>query len=475
MNIENKYERLLEIFKEISEIPRNSCKEEGLADYICKLAEEKKLEYRKDKLYNVIVKKKASSGYEGKDAIIFQAHLDMVCEKTIYSIHDFEKDPIEIIENEDTYTAKDTTLGADDGIGVSYLLLLLEDDEIKHPDIYLLFTTQEEIGMDGAKYFDYEGIKAKYLINIDGEESNEAIVGCAGGSRIKYEKSPECDDASGDRYQIKISGLRGGHSGVDIDRGRKNSNLICASFLSRLKDVKIISFIGGNKDNAIPNSTTCEFLTTSENVQEILDDTIAKLDLVEEDKNLKIDLRRIDEVSNEALSLSESKTTIEIIQGLKQCVIEYSKDKEGLVETSGNVGVVDVSCEKSIITELLRSSDDEKRMLIEKDNEDFAKERGYSTEVQSSYPGWKYNPNSNLEKVYVETYKEVTNGEMPMVQAIHAGVECGMIYKKMPELELISIGPDIEDVHTTNETLYIKSCMKILKIILLMINKLCNA
>ena len=473
MDIEKKYGRLLEIFKEISKIPRNSCKEEGLADYVCTLAKEKNLEYRKDSLYNVIVKKPASSGYEGRNAIIFQAHLDMVCEKTIDSMHDFEKDSIEIIESEDTYTAKDTTLGADDGIGVSYLLLLLEDDEIKHPDIYLLFTTQEEIGMDGAKYFDYEGIKAKYLINIDGEESNEAIVGCAGGSRIKFEKNPECVSTDEkDRYRLSISGLRGGHSGVDIDKGRENSNLICAKILSRLEDVGIISFVGGNKDNAIPNSTICDFVTSSMNVQEIVDDMMANMDLVDEDKNIKIDLCRIDEAPDYALSISESKSALDMILGLKQGVIEYSKDKEGLVETSGNVGIVNVSCEKSIITELLRSSDDEKREVIEKDNECFAKERGYSYEVQSSYPGWKYNPNSNLEKIYEDTYKEVTGGEIPMVQAIHAGVECGMIYKKMPELELISIGPDIEDVHTTNETLYIKSCLKILKIILLMIEKL---
>ena len=228
MNIEEKYEKVLNIFKELSRVPRNSTKEEKIADYICQFAKERGLEYRKDELYNVIVKKGATPGYENKKTILFQAHIDMVCEKTADSTHDFENDPIEIIESEETYTAKDTTLGADDGIGVAFLLLLLDDEDIPHPAIECLFTTQEEIGMDGARNFNYEDLKASYLINLDGEEENTAIVGCAGGIRMRYTKEMDLEEKKNvNVYKLSITGLYGGHSGVDIDKGRINSNLIC--------------------------------------------------------------------------------------------------------------------------------------------------------------------------------------------------------------------------------------------------------
>ena len=209
MNLEELYNKLIYWFKEISKVPRNSCNEEKIADFICNFAKQRGLEYRKDNLYNVIIKKKASLGFENKESIIFQAHTDMVCEKTNESMHNFEQDGIEIIETKETLTAKDTTLGADDGIGVATLLLMLDDNEIQHPDIYCLFTVQEEIGMDGAKNFDYSGINATYLINVDGEEENTAIVGCAGGIRVQYEKKLELTDEKDDVYKIKISGLHG--------------------------------------------------------------------------------------------------------------------------------------------------------------------------------------------------------------------------------------------------------------------------
>ena len=228
MNIDEKYEKLLYWFKEISKVPRNSCHEEKIAEFLCDFAKQRNLEYRKDTLYNVLIKKKASNGFEGKEAIILQAHTDMVCEKTSNSLHNFDNDAIEIIETEEIYTAKDTTLGADDGIGVATLLLMLDDEEISHPDIYCLFTTQEEIGMDGAKEFDYSGIDAKYLINVDGEEENTAIVGCAGGVRLCYEKDLELIENKDNIYSIKVSGLHGGHSGVDINKNRINSNWLVA-------------------------------------------------------------------------------------------------------------------------------------------------------------------------------------------------------------------------------------------------------
>ena len=478
MNIEEKYNKLIFWFKEISKIPRNSCKEEKIANFICNFAKERGLEYKKDKLNNVIVKKQATLGFENKESIIFQAHTDMVCEKTKESMHNFEKDGIEILEDKETLTANGTTLGADDGIGVATLLLLLDDNEITHPNIYCLFTVQEEIGMDGARYFDYSGITAKYLINVDGEEENTAIVGCAGGVRLEYQKEFNLEEAKDSSYEIKISGLRGGHSGVDIDKNRINSNYLMALILNKLENVKINCFIGGNKDNAIANYSEAIFSTTSKNIKEIIDNIKNNLNISESDKNLKIEVFKTANNKKSAfdfikvINIIDSKNLINLIINLKQGVIEYSKDIKGLVETSGNIGIVNIANGKAIIAEMIRSSDDNRKEFIKDINNSLAEEYGYLCNESSSYPGWKYTPNTKLEQSYIEVYNETHRGEDPIICAIHAGVECGMIYKKMPHLEMISIGPDIVDVHTVNETLYLGSCKRFLQTLILLIEKL---
>ena len=472
MNMEEKYNKLLYWFREISKVPRNSTKEEKIAEFLCGFAQKRNLSYRRDDLYNVVINKKASSGWESKDPIILQAHTDMVCEKTFESTHDFEKDGIEIIETLEKLTAKDTTLGADDGIGVATLLLMLDDEEIMHPEIYCLFTTQEEIGMDGAKFFDYSDINATYLINVDGEEENTAIVGCAGGVRVQYEKNVECTKEKNIMYKMVISGLYGGHSGVDIDKKRINSNFLTAKILSKLDNLKIASFIGGNKDNAIPNYTEVVFYTTSTDVKEVATSVVNQFEIVDEDRNLKVDIELISSPSSMCLTEDESQHLISLLINIKQGVIEYSKDVNGLVETSGNVGIVNVSNGKAKITELIRSSDDDKKEIVKDSNNNLAKKYEYSIFENSSYPGWKYTPNTKIEEAYIEAYREVHDSQKPIICAIHAGVECGMIYKKMPHLQMISIGPDLTDVHTVNETLHLDSCRKFLNTLIRLIEKL---
>ena len=431
---------------------------EKIADYICQFAKERGLEYRKDELYNVIVKKGATPGYENKKTILFQAHIDMVCEKTADSTHDFENDPIEIIESEETYTAKDTTLGADDGIGVAFLLLLLDDEDIPHPAIECLFTTQEEIGMDGARNFNYGDLKASYLINLDGEEENTAIVGCAGGIRMRYTKEMDLEEKKNvNVYKLSITGLYGGHSGVDIDKGRINSNLLAATYLETLENIQIASFIGGNKDNAIANATEVVFTTEDKEANEKLQNFFEKLEVTDADKNLKMEL-----------VIQENKT----MKVMKKEDSNMSKDVEGLVETSGNIGIAKIQNGKALICEALRSSIDSDKVEVMNYNNNIAEKLGFEILGEGDYPGWKYNPNSKLEKVYVNSYKKSHNGEEPIVCAIHAGVECGMIYEKMPHLEMISLGPDVVDVHTVNEKLYIKSCKTLLETLMYMIEEL---
>jgi dipeptidase D len=472
MNINEKYDLLINYFKEISKIPRNSKEEGKIADYLCDFAKKFNLWYRKDENNNVLIKKQASVGYENKKTIMFQAHTDMVCEKKLNSTHDFTKDPIEIIEKENVLTAKDTTLGADDGIGVAYLMLLLSDNEIKLPAIECLFTTEEEIGMNGARSFNYSDINSSYLINLDGEEENTAIVGCAGGVSIKYKKECKLKNVENHVYKIDVSGLYGGHSGVDINKGRLNSNYLMALILNSLENIEIISFVGGNKDNAIANNTQAVITTKSENIEEIIKEELSHIKLCEDDKNLKIKVEEIKDSNLMCINEKESKDIISLILYLKQNVVEYSKDVEGLVETSGNIGIVKIENGKCLILESLRSSIDSKKDEIRKYNNSLACKLGYGILEEGEYPGWKYNPNSKLEKVYIESYKKNHNNELPIVCAIHAGVECGMIYEKLPHLEMISLGPDVKDVHTVNETLYLDSCKRMLNTLLDMIENL---
>ena len=471
MNIDEKYEKLITFFKELSKVPRNSKKEERIAEFLCNFAKERNLWYRKDNFNNVLIKRKASIGYEDRKTIMFQAHTDMVCEKTKDSTHNFDTDPIEIIDEGDILRAKDTTLGADDGIGVAYLLLLLDDKDIKLPAIECLFTTQEEIGMNGARAFDYSDINASYLINLDGEEENTAIVGCAGGVSVNYSKVVKQEKCKGKAYKLEISGLYGGHSGVDIDKGRTNSNLLVALLLEKISDIKIVSFNGGSKDNAIANRSEIIFLSNL-NVKSIIDKNLSGVTFKNEDKNVKINVSILDDTQYNYISNCESLKFLSLIRDLRQNVIEYSKDIEGLVETSGNIGVVNIQNGKISIVESLRSSVDEKRDEIKEYNNNLASSLEYEIKEEGEYPGWKYNKNSKLEKIYIQAYKKYHNGNDPIVCAIHAGVECGMIYEKLPHLDMISLGPDVKDVHTVNEKLYLLSCKTLLKTLLEIINNL---
>ena len=462
--MKDRYNKLIDFFKEISKIPRNSKCEEKIADYLCDFAKKRNLWYKKDKNNNVIIKRKASIGYENKNTMLFQAHTDMVCVKTKESKHDFSKDPIEIIQNERILKAKDTSLGADDGIGVAILMLLLDENEIKLPNIECLFTTEEEIGMNGARSFNYSDIEAKYLINLDGEEENTAIVGCAGGVTTEYTKEvniSECKDKK--VYTLEINGLYGGHSGVDIDKGRMNSNYLAANLLDDIKDIEIISWKGGTKDNAIANSTSVIFASSNDSFKDLIDNKVESLDVTEEDAGLLVLIHENKKSAKfNSISNKDSLSIIELILNLKQNVIEWSKDVKGLVETSGNIGVVDVSDGKIKIIESLRSSVDEKRDIIKEENNLVASGLGFNIKESGQYPGWKYNPNSILEKVYINSYKNSHIGKEPIVCAIHAGVECGMIFEKLPNLDMISLGPDVKDVHTVNETLYLDSCKSLL-------------
>lgn len=475
MNIQEKYEKIIRYFKDISRIPRNSKHEEKIADYLCKFARDNNLYHRKDKYNNIVIYRNASDKMKDKKTILFQAHTDMVCVKREGSNHSFEDDPIKILDDGETLKAVDTTLGADDGIGVAFLMFLLTDKDIDIPNIECLFTTQEEIGMDGAREFEYyDELKADYLINLDGEEENTAIVGCAGGISVEYFKNCDISDLQNEKsYILNISGLFGGHSGVDIDKNRINSNYLAANLLKEIKDLRIISWKGGTKDNAIANETQVIFATKEKNPIEYMNDIIENLDTCNEDMGLLVSVHETKQKARfMAMQNEDSMNVIHLILGLKQNVIEWSKDIKGLVETSGNIGIIKIDDGNVKVVESLRSSIDSRKDEVKRANNDLASSLGFNIKEEGEYPGWKYNTHSKLEKVYKEAYKITHNGDEPIVCAIHAGVECGMIYEKLPKLDMISLGPDVKDVHTVNETLYLSSCKKMLETLLEIINRL---
>ena len=291
--------------------------------------------------------------------------------------------------------------------------------------------------------------------------------------RMRYTKEMDLEEKKNvNVYKLSITGLYGGHSGVDIDKGRINSNLLAATYLETLENIQIASFVGGNKDNAIANATEVVFTTEDKEANEKLQNFFEKLEVTDADKNLKMELVIQENKTMKVMKKEDSNELIRLFLDLKQNVIAMSKDVEGLVETSGNIGITKIQNGKALICEALRSSIDSDKVEVMNYNNSIAEKLGFEILGEGDYPGWKYNPNSKLEKVYINSYKKSHNGEEPIVCAIHAGVECGMIYEKMPHLEMISLGPDVVDVHTVNEKLYIKSCKTLLETLMYMIEEL---
>ena len=466
VDVNSKYERLLELFEEISKIPRNSGDEKEIALFVCDFAEKLGLEYNMDSYYNVIVKKPAALGMEEKKKLMFQAHLDMVCEKLSNSNHDFTKDPIEIVKDSELYIAKGTTLGADDGIGVSILLLLMESTDIKLPLTYFVFTTQEEVGMDGAKNIDLSDIDVDYLINLDSEEENTIIAGCAGGVTLYFEKENHLFDITDSVYEIEISGLRGGHSGADIDKNRTNAISLAAKLLSSLSNVHLISFSGGTKTNVIPNKSKVVFSTKSLHVEEEVNSLIDNTEFCSEDRSVSVNIKNLDG-EFQGLSELDSNSVISLLLELQQGVIS----KNDIVETSGNIAMIELNDGVVKLCESMRSNIAEQLVNYRDMNIALADNLGFIMTVGEEYPGWDYNPKSHLIDLYASAYESV-HGEKPIISAIHAGLECGLLKDKLGDTLVISIGPDVEDVHTPNERLHLKSCKNLISTIIEFVSKI---
>lgn len=459
-NIEPK--EVFKWFYELNQHPRSSGKEKEVSDFLVNFAKERNLEVYQDEILNVIIKKPGTPGYENSETVIIQGHMDMVCVKGSDSDHNFDTDPIEMIVDGDILRANNTTLGGDDGIAVAYGLAILDSKDIPHPPIELLITTNEETGMDGAIALKGDHLTGTRLINIDNEEEGVLLVSCSGGANVDTFFNVEREANNSPAIEIKISGLKGGHSGSEIDRQRGNAIKILSRLLVDVSsDIKIASIKGGLKHNSVPNYIDCVVASDNldkvkKNIEEIFD--LIKAEYAVEDPSLKLDV--VDASASEVYTSKLSCDLIEYLYLLPDGVQYISKDIEGLVQTSLNNAIISEEDGKirlvTSVRSCIKSSQDEivGRILV------LAKRFGADTKIYATYPAWQFEKESKIRDIAVETYKKMY-GKEPVISSIHAGLECGILKGILPDADMISIGPDIFDAHTEKEHLYISSVQRV--------------
>lgn len=454
-------------FKEISNIPRGSGNTKAVSDYCLAFAKKRGLFATQDEWNNIIIKKQASAGREKEPGVIIQGHLDMVTEKTPGSSHDFLKDGIELMVEGDFLTAKDTTLGADDGIAVAMGLALLADEELSHPQLEVIFTSDEETGMDGAKNIDLSGITGSFVLNLDSEEEGILTAGCAGGAKGKTSIPVKRDILSGRKYKLTVRGLRGGHSGVEIDKERVNACILMARLLKILykkHSLGLLSLAGGGKDNAIPRECSGEIIVPDGKEGELESlvktfEQVVREEYSVSDPEIQIEVFLEEEGSYSVLTEESFKTLLFYLNNVPDQVMHRSQNIPGLVETSLNLGILELTNDSVNICTSVRSSVGSRRERLLERLEDMAKQAGGELFVSGEYPEWGFRKESKLRDTMMRIYQEMY-GEKLIVDVIHAGLECGYLLQKKPDLDIISFGPQMYDIHTTEERLSIPSVEK---------------
>ena len=451
-----KPERVMHYFEKICAIPHGSGNTDKISDFCVDFAKGLGLDVIKDKHNNVIIKKPASKGYETHPTVILQGHLDMVCEKDADSPVDFEKDGLDLQVDGDFVYAKGTTLGGDDGIAIAMTMAILEDGSLPHPPIEALFTTDEETGMYGAEGLDASALSGKILINIDSEEEGILTVGCAGGARadIKIPLTKTASDMPA--YRVVLGGLKGGHSGVEIDKGRLNSNVTMGKLLKSLPFNHYVGEIyGGLKDNAIPRVTEATVFCNGD--IEAASKEFVNLNKIGTDDGLTVTIERCD--CNECFDEASSKAIADFLCAVPNGIQAMSKDIEGLVQTSLNLGVLNITDNCLHMTFAVRSSvNAEKYELLEK-LEKLTEEFGGTFSSHAHYPAWEYRKDSPLRDTMASVYEKMY-GSAPVIAAIHAGLECGMFCDKISGLDAVSFGPNMYDIHTSRERMSVASVLR---------------
>jgi dipeptidase D len=469
-NLENVMKkRIFYHFEEISKIPRGSGNEKQISDYLLNFGRTLGLECIQDGALNVIIKKPASKGYEKAPAVIIQGHMDMVCEKNSDKTHDFEKDPIRLIVEGDYIYADKTTLGGDDGIALAYAMSILEDNTIEHPAIEVLITSDEEAGMSGALAIEPHYIKGKIVLNIDSEEEGKLLVSCAGGIRTKSTLPIEWQDKKENtkEYTLAIKGLKGGHSGTDINLEKGNSNKLMGRLLKEITNeikLNLVSLNGGSKNNAIPREAEAVVSINCADEKKIIDLKTKvcenlKKEFSKKDSDLRIYLLEYEKNVGKVFSDDTTAKAINLLYMYPNGVNTVSSEIEGLTESSTNLGVVTTNENDVEYDSAVRSSIFSLREEIVERNKCITEILGGTFITNAGYPAWPYKTDSKIRDICKDIYFKMYGKEAEVV-AIHAGIECGILKEKLGDLDMISFGPDIIDIHTPAEHMSISSARR---------------
>lgn len=467
-------------FEKICDIPHGSFHEKALSDYIVAFAKERGFYCRQDNRYNVVIKKPGTAGFEKSPALIIQGHIDMVCEKNADTEHDFLTEPLKLYIDGDNIKARGTTLGADNGIAVAYMLALLDAENIEHPPIECVFTVEEEIGMGGATDLDAFDLEGKRFLNMDTEEEGHLMVSCCGGRRMRMYLPVERETRSAEKkaFVIRIRGLKGGHSGSDIHLQRASANVLMGRLLLELRETigfDLVEVNGGNMDNAI-----CREAEAMLYIDPAKEAEAAAL-VSELQKRFWAEYK--DRESDILMTMEETEGTAEVLTAevrnhiiallnlLPYGVQTMDTNMEGLVESSSNIGIVRTEEEHIFIDNAVRGSVESRKDAICKKIEVLGELCGAKVVGVNDYPGWQYNPDSELLQIFKGAWLEKF-GKEPKVVAIHAGLECGLFAKKISGLDLISLGPDMWDVHTPDERLSISSTIRVWEYLKVVLKKL---
>lgn len=465
-NLEPK--KVFQFFEEICQIPHGTFDIDRISDYCVEFAKERNLKYIQDEVKNVLIFKPGTQGYEDSEPVILQGHMDMVCEKTPGSDHDFKKDPLKLYVEDGYIKAKDTTLGADDGIALAMAMALLDSDDIPHPPIEAVFTVNEETGMGGAIGVDLSVLKGRKLINIDSATEGILTTGCAGGIRMTTEIPVTREEKSGTKITLTIKGLRGGHSGEEIHEQRGNAHKLMGRLLRRISEeiaFNLIDIQGGAKENVIAMENVANILIGAADADKAVALAAEMKEVFEnefmgDEPGLTVTAEIVGEGSHKAFDQASTERIVAYLIVNPYGVQGVSRKLEGLTESSINIGVVETKEDTVETAYLMRSSVESLKQYMRIQLEEYAKMIGAKTRVDSEYPAWQYDPDSELRKVMEDTYKDMY-GEAPVVFAIHAGLECGMFLGKKPDLDCVSMGPNMFDIHSFNERLDIASTERV--------------
>ena len=464
--------RVFDIFEEITKIPRGSGNMTAIANFCVEFAKKKSLKYLRDQSNNIIIFKDGTFEMKNCEPVILQGHLDMVCQQTPDSTHNFKINGPQIIIDGDFLRANNTTLGADNGIAVAMIMAILESNDLQHPPIEAVFTTDEEIGLLGAAALDCSVLKSKRMINLDSEEDDTVTVSCAGGSEFKVSVDLPNNKMYGTEITLTVSGLKGGHSGVEINKGRVNANKLLGRILNHIHnkaEFEIISVCGGSKSNAITPTSTVKIC--SDDFEQIVTVLNEYINIIKNEIDFNFEIKLGEQKEYKTFGKDLTNKFVYFLVSAPQGVVDMSAEIEGLVETSLNLGVIYSNENELVVIFSLRSNKVTALEFLKEKLVTFTKCLEGNIEIYGDYPPWEFKADSNLRNIYTECFKQ-HYGNDPKIEAIHAGLECGVFSLKIDGLDCIAVGPSMFDVHTVNERLSISSTKEFFKLLIKVLEKM---